>query len=167
MTAPGKINIPISVSTRLQFQHESLPDLISGLTDAQLRMQVVAGKWSIFETIVHLQTYQHTFVNRLQRMIKEDGPVFTAYVAEADPLFHDSCTGPTAHVLQDLFATRVKIFSLVNAFDKAEFARTGLHPAYGNMDVLKWINFFLLHEAHHLLAIFKLSAALKNSPGVH
>ena len=32
----------------------------------------------------------------------------------------------------------------------AETARTGLHPTFGEMDVTAWLEFFLLHEAHHL-----------------
>jgi hypothetical protein len=29
------------------------------------------------------------------------------------------------------------------------------------MTILQWMNFFLLHEAHHLFTIFKLAAELK------
>jgi hypothetical protein len=29
------------------------------------------------------------------------------------------------------------------------------------MNLLQWINFFLLHEAHHLFTIFRLTATLK------
>jgi hypothetical protein len=32
----------------------------------------------------------------------------------------------------------------------AESGRTGLHPTFGEMDVAGWLDFFLLHEAHHL-----------------
>ena len=56
------MQIPSSVSTRLQYQHKSLLDILEGLSDEQIRRQVLPGKWSIFENIVHLQTYQHTFI---------------------------------------------------------------------------------------------------------
>ena len=52
--------MPSSVSTRLQYQHKSLLDILDGLSDEQIRKQLNPGKWSIFENIVHLQTYQHT-----------------------------------------------------------------------------------------------------------
>ena len=38
-----------SVSTGLLHQHESLRDLIAGLTDEQIRRQIIPGKWSVFE----------------------------------------------------------------------------------------------------------------------
>ena len=62
------MQIPSSVSTRLQYQHKSLLDLMDGLSDEQIRRQVNTGKWSIFENIVHLQTYQHTFISRVKKM---------------------------------------------------------------------------------------------------
>jgi hypothetical protein len=29
------------------------------------------------------------------------------------------------------------------------------------MNIMQWLNFFLLHEAHHLFTIFKLAAELR------
>ena len=37
-----------SISTRLHYQHKSLLDIIDGLTDEQVRRQIIPGKWSIF-----------------------------------------------------------------------------------------------------------------------
>ena len=68
--------MPSSISTRLQYQHKTLVDLIDGLNDEYIRRNVIPGKWSIFENIVHLQTYQHTFLNRIQKMLNDDNPFF-------------------------------------------------------------------------------------------
>ena len=83
--------MPSSISTRLQYQHKSLIDIIDGFNDEQVRRQVIPGKWSIFENIVHLQTYQHGFIFRVKQMLEEDNPSFPRYSAEADPLFHENC----------------------------------------------------------------------------
>ena len=96
------MQIPSSVSTRLQYQHKSLLDIIEGLSDVQIRKQVNPGKWSIFENIVHLQTYQHMFIKRVRLILTEDNPCFSPYTAEADPLFHDNCGLTTREVMQDL-----------------------------------------------------------------
>ena len=101
------MQIPSSISTRLQYQHKSLLDIIDGLSDEQIRMQINPGKWSIFENIVHLQTYQHMFINRVRQMLTEEIPVFSPYTAEADPLFHDNCRLSSREVMQDLL-THVK-----------------------------------------------------------
>ncbi len=56
MTKGSTMQIPSHISTRLQYQHKTLVDLIDGLTEEQVRRQIIPGKWSIFENIVHLQT---------------------------------------------------------------------------------------------------------------
>jgi uncharacterized damage-inducible protein DinB len=154
--------IPSSVSTRLQYQHKSLLDLIDGLSDEQIRVQIIPGKWSIFENIVHLQTYQHAAITRIRRILSENGPSFDRYTAEADPLFLDNCTRSTREIMQDMLTVRKEMSAGILAFTENDLKKTGLHPAYGKMNLVQWLNFFLLHEAHHLFTIFKLAAELKN-----
>ena len=150
-----------SVSTRIQFQHKSLPDIIEGLSDVQLRKQINPGKWSIFENIVHLQTYQHMFIKRVGLMLTDDNPLFSPYTAEADPLFHDNCGLTTREVMQDLFDTRKGLSSAILTFKETDFEREARHSTYGKMNLLLWLNFFLLHEAHHLFTIFKTAGELR------
>ena len=160
------MQMPSSISTRLQYQHKSLLDILDGLSDEQIRRQVNLGKWSIFENIVHLQTYQHTFISRIKKILNEETPVFTAYTAEADPLFHDNCTKSSREVMQDLLTTRKELSNGILSFKETDFEKTGLHPTYGKMNLLQWLNFFLLHEAHHLFTIFKIAAELKRGQAV-
>lgn len=155
------IQIPSSVSTRLQYQHKSLLDLIDDLSDEQIRMQVNPGKWSIFENIVHLQTYQHSTVKRIRRILDEDNPSFERYTAEADPLFHDNCAKSTREIMQDMLTIRKEMSAGILSFTEADLRKTGEHPVFGKMNLVEWLNFFLLHEAHHLFTIFKMAATLK------
>jgi DinB superfamily len=155
------MQIPSSVSTRLQYQHKSLLDIIDGLSDEQIRMQVNPGKWSIFENIVHLQTYQHSATSRIRRILDEGNPVFDRYTAEADPLFHDNCTKSTREIMQDLITTRKEMSAGILSFTENDLKKTGTHPVFGKMNLVQWLNFFLLHEAHHLFTIFKMAAVLK------
>jgi uncharacterized damage-inducible protein DinB len=153
--------IPSSVSTRLQYQHKSLLDLIEGLSDEQIRMHINPGKWSIFENIVHLQTYQHCAIKRIRRILDEQNPAFDRYTAEADPLFHDNCIKSTREIMQDLLTTRKEMSAGLLSFTENDLQKTGQHPVFGKMNLLEWLNFFLLHEAHHLFSIFKMAAMFK------
>ena len=154
------IQMPSSISTRLQYQHKTVLDLIEGLSDEQIRRSPEPGKWSVFEIIVHLQTYQHTFINRVKNILEQDNPVFERYTAEADPLFHDQCGKSTREVMHDLLVTRKTMSAEMINFKPEDFCKTGIHPVFGTLNILQWINFFLLHEAHHLFVIFKLTAGL-------
>jgi uncharacterized damage-inducible protein DinB len=155
------IQLPSSISTRLQYQHKSLLDIIDGLSDEQIRRSVYPGKWSIFENIVHLSTYQHVLINRLKQMLENDNPVFERYTAEADPAFMDNCHKSTREVMQDLLTTRKEMSAGILSFEEPELTKTGTHPFFGKLSVLQWLDFFLLHEAHHLYTIFRLTAELR------
>jgi len=155
------MQMPSSISTRLQYQHKSLLDIIDGLTDEQIRRQIIAGKWSIFENIVHLSTYQHVFISRIKQMLEEDNPSFPRYTAESDPLFYDDCSKSSREIMQDLVTTRKEMAAGIISFKEADLDKTGQHPVFGQMNLIMWLNFFLLHEAHHLFTIFKLAAELR------
>lgn len=155
------MQMPSSISTRLQYQHKSLLDIIDGLTDEQIRRQIIAGKWSIFENIVHLATYQHTFISRIKQMLEQDNPSFPRYTAESDPLFHDNCSKSSREIMQDLITTRKEMAAGIISFKETDLDKSGQHPLFGQMNLIQWLNFFLLHEAHHLFTIFKLAAELK------
>jgi uncharacterized damage-inducible protein DinB len=158
---PIGMALPTSVTTRLEYQHKSLLDIIEGLSDEQIRWQIIPGKWSIFENIVHLTTYQHAFIKRLDQILGEEKPFFPRYVAEADPLFYDNCSKVTREIVQDLITTRREMIAKIFSLKDDELRRTGIHLAFGEMTVIMWLNFFLLHEAHHLFAIFKLVPEVK------
>jgi uncharacterized damage-inducible protein DinB len=151
-----------SISTRLQYQHKSLLDLIDGLTDEQIRRQIVPGKWCIFENIVHLTTYQHVFILRVKKMMDEENPSFSRYTADTDPIFVENCSKSTREIMQDIVTTRKEMAAGILLFKDTDFDKAGQHPVFGQMNLIQWLNFFLLHEAHHLFTIFKLAAALRN-----
>lgn len=153
--------IPSSISTRLQYQHKSLLDIIEGLTDEQVHQNIIVGKWSIFENTVHLQTYQHVFIYRVKEILTGNNPSFDRYVAETDPFFPTNCSKSTREIMQDLLTLRKEMASSINNLKEEDLVKTGLHPLFGSMTLLQWLNFFLLHEAHHLFTIFKLAAEVK------
>jgi uncharacterized damage-inducible protein DinB len=150
-----------SITTRLEYQQKALIELIEGLSDEQIRKQIVAGKWSVFENIVHLTTYQHTFIRRVRQILSEDTPSFGRYSAESDPLFHDNCARSTREIMQDLIATRRELATGVLSFKEADLLKKGTHPVFGALSIPQWLHFFVLHEAHHQFTIFKLAAELR------
>lgn len=152
--------MPSSVSTRLQYQHKSLVDIIDGLNDEQVRMRPDPAKWSIFENLVHLQAYQHTFITRLRTMLEVQKPLFDPYTADTDPLFLGNCGKSTREIMQDLLTTRKEMAAGILSFTEQDLDKTAIHSTYGEMNLVNWLHFFLLHEAHHLFTIFKIKARL-------
>ena len=155
--------MPTSVSTRLQYQHKSLIEIIDGLSDEQIRRAIHPGKWSVFENIVHVETYQHVFIKRVKQILENTSPSFERYSAEADPLFAEHCGKSTREIMQDLLTTRKEMSAGILSFQDTDLVKSGSHPLYGKMNLIQWLNFFLLHEAGHLFTIFKLSAELRKN----
>jgi uncharacterized damage-inducible protein DinB len=148
---------------RLRHQHETLRELVTGLTEAQLRTPVNPGKWSAQQNIAHLAAYQPVFLTRLKRIQSEDGPLFERYVADNDPPFLEAAQKDVPSLLAKTDTDRKAIKEFLLSLDDEAFGRTAIHPRYGKMDVTRWVEFFLLHEAHHLFTIFMLTADLRKN----
>lgn len=153
--------LPASTLSRLEFQHQTIRELIRNTTEGDLRRRVQPDKWSAFENIAHLTAYQPMFLRRLQRMKEESDPSFTRYVAEQDPLFPLTLEKSLDQLLADIDEHRATLITELTAMDEATLGKYGTHPKYGRFSIKEWTEFFLLHEAHHLYAIFMLVQDLR------
>jgi len=145
-----------SQQSRLQHQHESVIEISKGIAEEELRIRPATGKWSAFENIAHLAAYQPAFIARLKKIQKEDSPSFARYVAEDDPAFEECCGMELRQLHEHLFTNRFLIANHMSGLKEGELRKVGRHPVFGALDVPQWVEFFLLHEAHHLFTIFKL-----------
>lgn len=149
------MNFPLLI--RLQYQHRSLDFTILKLAEARIRQRPNTGKWSIFENLAHLARYQEVFLSRVQEILTTDSPVFGRYVADEDPAFDSWTEKGLDEVMASFRTQRLAINQLLDSLSEQQLNRTGQHPVFGLLTVEGWIEFFLLHEAHHFFTIFKLA----------
>jgi DinB superfamily len=149
------------MAVRLQHQHRTIRELAGDLPEASLRQIVNPGKWSAFENIAHLASYQLVFIDRLERLHQEPAPVFERYVAGSDPQFAVYLEKSPTALFEDIEIRRLRICSLVDAGGETLLGKTGLHSRYGLLTGKEWTEFFLLHEAHHLFTLFQLLVDLR------
>jgi len=153
--------LSVAITTRLQYQHESIQELIAGLSEKELKLRIQPDKWSAFEQIVHLTAYQPIFLERLYKIVQEDSPGFERYVADHDAAFHEALQKPLTALLEELSAQRLIICKYVTNLPDEALQRTGRHAKYGLLTIPEWTEFFLLHEAHHLYHLFMLTRELR------
>jgi hypothetical protein len=153
--------LSLSIQSRLRHQHETLAELVKGLTEEQLKQRVNPDKWSAFENIVHLTAYQPTFLQRLHLITQKESPAFDRYVADNDPLFHQYLTRSLNELQEDFSTQRFLINNHLSQLGEVTLRREGSHPVYGRFSIIQWTDFFLLHEAHHFFTIFMLTAATR------
>jgi hypothetical protein len=153
--------IQSSLTHRLKDQHRAITPIIIKLNDRQIQQHVVKGKWSIHEQIAHLAKYQPVFIDRIRKILLMDNPSFEVYNAEEDDGFEIYCAFTTYELLKKISTDREIIYNLVTKLSPDKLDRTGVHPKYGKLNIIEWSEFFVLHEAHHLFAIFQMTHTVK------
>ena len=149
--------LPPGTTGRLQQQHQCIQTLLDTTGDQDTRLRPAPSTWSIRENIAHLCAYQQIFAARVHRILTEDNPSFAAYVGDDDPRFLEAREQPVAELLADLSYDRLYLSDWLTSLSEAQLARKAAHPKYGARSLSLWTEFFLLHEAHHLFTIWKLT----------
>jgi len=147
-------------SQRLQRCETQLQDFLSvtlnGVSMETLSAKPIAGKWSAHEQLAHLARYHQIFLQRIDRILTEDAPEFLRYRAEDDPEWPAWRGLPTPQLLVRVSSMRAKLMARLQSLSEEDFARTGVHPKFGAMGLSLWLEFFLVHEAHHLYVMLQL-----------
>jgi hypothetical protein len=137
---------------------------LAGQLDATLRLAQAApeialawsppsGQWSALENLAHLARHHEVMLERLGRILAEDAPSFPRYRAEADPDWARWRKQAKGDLLPALASLRRRMIDFVATLDASALARTGIHARFGRLSVAEWLEFFLIHEAHHLYAV--------------
>jgi hypothetical protein len=149
--------VPLSPSSasRLATQLECLPALLEGAAPGALERRTRSGKWSVHENLAHLARHHAVVLDRVRRILAEDRPKLPRYAAEDDTEWPAWAALSQAEILTRLPNLRSELTALVRGLSDEQLARTAVHPTLGEMTLALWIEFFLLHEAHHLYLVMK------------
>lgn len=149
-----------STSSLLQRCETQIQDFLavalSGVPVESLTVRLVPGKWSAHEQLAHLARYHQIFLQRIDRILAEQAPEFSRYRAEDDPEWPVWRDLPTQQLLARISSMRAKLMARLRALNAEDFERTGVHPKLGEMSLSLWLEFFLVHEAHHLYVVLQL-----------
>jgi uncharacterized damage-inducible protein DinB len=145
-----------STRVRLETQLYALQPILAGADAETLAMRPASGAWSAGEHLAHLARHHAVFLDRLRRVVAEDTPRFLRYRAEEDPEWPEWSALPTADVLSRLTDLRARIVEWVAALPDADADRRGVHPFFGTQSIGDMLEFFLLHEGHHLYVMMTL-----------
>lgn len=140
---------------RVAAQLDALPQLLAPASAEDLRRRTRTGKWSAHENVAHIGRVNELFLARVRRILGEDAPALPQYRADDDDGWPAWSALSTAEVLRRLAAQRAELVDLLAPLSPAELARIGVHSRFGPMPLSLWVEFFLLHEAHHLYTVLK------------
>ena len=140
---------------RLKTQLASLDVLFADASSERTDRRPASGKWSARENLAHIGRYHEIFLERLSRILTETSPQFARYRAEEDPGWQDWASRPFEEIRNQVTALRWKLIDRIAGLQASDYAREGIHSAFGEMNLSLWLEFFLVHEAHHLYVILQ------------
>ncbi|MGH7382067.1 MAG: DinB family protein [Candidatus Methylomirabilales bacterium] len=141
-----------STRSRLATQLECLQVILGGRDAVAINRRPASGKWSTHENLAHLARMHEITLERIRRILSEGRPELPRYKAEDDPEWPPWTAMRTEEVLRRLSTLRDDLVQLVTRLSPEQLNRVGVHGVLGGMTIPEWIEFFLLHEAHHLYA---------------
>jgi hypothetical protein len=133
-----------------------LDECLRGVAVEKILEQPPSGKWSANENLAHLGRYHEIFLERIDRILKEPNPVFERYRAEEDPRWEEWRMLGYKEVAGKLAGLREKLMARLKSLTPEDWEQTGAHSKFGEMSLALWLEFFLVHEAHHLYVVLQL-----------
>lgn len=157
--------MPISQGTRerLATQLNVLSLFLEGPSAAYAETAPEDGGWSAKENVAHLARHAHVFLGRVDRILRENRPNLGTYRPEQDPEWPAWRALPLDEALLRLRTARGQLLAWVDALSEKDARRAGVHPQFGEWDIPRWLEFFLLHEAHHLYFIVRRLAQARQN----
>lgn len=143
--------LPAGLAQRLASQLESVALIVRDIPPERLTRRAVPETWSAHENLAHLARYQRMFLDaRIRRILTEERPEFRRYRSQDDPEWPRWRGMTLEQTLTELTVGRRALMERLASCSDRELARIGVHPAFGAMTLSEWVEFFLIHEAHHL-----------------
>jgi uncharacterized damage-inducible protein DinB len=139
-----------STLLRLETQLDALDSILNGATPEALARRPPSGAWSAHEHVAHLARHHAIFLDRLRQVAAEEAPHLARYRAEDDPEWPAMAALPTDVAVVRMRALRANIVQWISGLSAVQTMRVGIHPLFGAQSVADMVEFFLVHEGHHL-----------------
>jgi uncharacterized damage-inducible protein DinB len=132
-----------------------LDEALRGIPVERILEPATPGKWSAHEHLAHLARYHEVFLERIERILTEPCPEFDRYRAEDDPRWEAWRSLSFKEVAGKLSGLREMVVAKLKSLSADDYTLPGRHPKLGEMPLALWVEFFLVHEAHHLYAVLQ------------
>jgi len=141
---------PIAVLNLFAQNGEDLKMLVDGLSETQLTKKPAENEWSIRDHVAHFYDAQEMLDTRLNLMLEQDDPDLVA-VAIYDYATEGERRPPTTSaILAEFLDKRARSVARMEALALKDLWRTGRHPEFGQMTILRQVAYLAYHEQTHL-----------------
>lgn len=144
------------IQNNLKYQYNTIDLMVSELDNLFIKKRFRLEKWSIHDNLAHLGRYQEIFNDRIDAILHEKEPHFERYNSEKDAKFIEWKKRDGFEIIEQTKNDRDLIVQKILGLNELQLTRIGFHPKLKKMKLKNWIEFFILHESHHLYTIFLL-----------
>ena len=152
-----------SLRARLVSQASSFRAWIADADPLDLAWTPPTGKWSALLNLAHVARHHEVMQDRLAQIMLEDDPALPRYDEASDPEWPRWLALDPDQVWPALESRRSAMVSVADGYTPAQLVRTGVHSKFGRMSVPRWLEFFLVHEAHHLYVVLQRLAEARSA----
>jgi rubrerythrin len=149
---------PLGVLALLARNADDLERLVTDLSEEETRRPRAAGEWSIREHVAHFYDTQEMLDTRVDLMLRHDDPDLTplaVYELAAEAERHPASTQA---MLAEFRQRRAQCLLRLSSRPLGDLWRTGRHPEFGRLTILRQAAYLAYHEQTHLPEIEALSA---------
>lgn len=111
--------------------------------------------WSVLEVVCHMNEFEEIFFNRARLMMETERPNFPPNDQNALALDHNYQEQQLAEQLASYHRRRDAFVEFVKALPAGAWQRTGIHPSYGEMNLIELVVKTTLHDVNHIEQILK------------
>jgi hypothetical protein len=130
--------------------------LLRDVPQELLHWKPAPDRWSIAEVLAHLAAIELLHESRARRIVREDEPALTKYVAPEE----SEVQKKSASEQLELFATLRRAFVFyLHSVPSAAGSRAGHHPEMGRITLAQMLNELANHDLGHLRQIAELYRA--------
>lgn len=141
---------PIFVLDLLEESVAAVKQLTAGLSEDGMNRKPSPAEWSIRDHMAHFYDTQEMLDDRVNLMLEHDDPDLIAYAVFE--LATDTERHPqTAHGIVEAFSQkRLACVEMLRSRSLNDLYRTGRHPAFGQLTILRQAAYMANHEQDHL-----------------
>jgi len=134
-----------------------LSEFVKTIPEGKLDLRRGTGFWTVAEHVSHLAQVQPMLLERFQRFVNEDHPVFVPYIPGDGESESETPPRLDISVALDHFSHyRNKQLALLETADDIMWQKTATHPEYEHYSLHILIRHTLMHDYWHMYRMEEL-----------
>ena len=153
---------------KLLYVYDAAPrrvrEILEGLSEKELKERPRPGKWSIFETVVHLADAEIVGAMRIRQTFTQSDRQFGFYDQEAwaEKLkYQELSMAAFYYYVKSFEMLRLTTSTIFHNATKSDWLKTGFHPELGEVSLRQLLEVYADHGERHIQQVLQCRELIK------